>query len=105
MGNGVVSFGKEEPKSGKTVRLPVDVWARLAEALEFEGNLRGVAKIPGKFSLNDLMTQFTNWALDQYWKENGPKPDKMNDRTAILRALDARIKAAAAAAAAEGKKK
>lgn len=108
MGN-VVSFEEEEPKSGKTVRLPIDQWNGLAEALAFEKNLRKAAKLKGRFSLNDLMVQFVSWALDQYWKENGPKPKKMDDREAILRALDARLKAAAAAAAAasreEGGKK
>lgn len=104
MGN-VVSFEEEEPKSGKTVRLPVDVWNDLAEALEFEKNLRKLGKLRGRFSLNDLMVQFARWALTQYWKENGPKPERMNDRDALLRALDARLKAAAEAASGEGKKK
>lgn len=93
MGN-VVSFEEEEPKSGKTVRLPVEVWNDLAQALEFEKNLRRAAKLKGRFSLNDLMVQFVKWALVQYWKENGPKPEKMTDRDAILRALNARLKAA-----------
>lgn len=93
MGN-VVSFEEEEPKAGKTVRLPIDVWNRLAGTLEFERHLRRAAKIQGRFSLNDLMTQFVTWALDQYWAENGPQPEKMSDREAILRALAARVKAA-----------
>lgn len=93
MGN-VVSFEEEEPKSGKTVRLPEETWAALAEALEFEKNLRRAAKLKGRFSLNDLLVQYVKWALDQYWAENGPKPEKMTDRDAILRALSARLKAA-----------
>jgi hypothetical protein len=91
---GIVSFEEEDPKTGKTVRLPVEVWNELAEALEFEKNLRRTAKMRGRFSLNDLMVQFAKWALDQYWAENGPKPEKMTDREAILRALNARLKAA-----------
>lgn len=94
MGN-VVSFEEEELKIGKTVRLPVDVWNELAEALEFEKNMRRAGKLKGRFSLNDLMVQFARWALVQYWKENGPKPSKMTDRDAVLRALNARLKAAA----------
>lgn len=94
MGN-VVSFEEEEEKSGKTVRFENDVWNELALALEFEKNLRRAAKLKGRFSLNDLLQQFVKWALVQYWKENGPRPDKMSDRDAILRALQARLKAAA----------
>jgi hypothetical protein len=94
MGKGVVSFGEEEPKVGKTVRLPVTLWNEMGEALEFERNLRRAAKIAGNFSLNDIAQQFLQWAVEQYWKENGPKPEKMTDREAILRALDARVRAA-----------
>jgi hypothetical protein len=96
MGNTVVSFEEEESKLGKTVRMPVDEWNELAEALQFEKNLRRAAGLKGKFSMNDLITQLVRWARVQYWVENGPKPDKMNDREAVLRALDARLKAAAA---------
>jgi hypothetical protein len=91
---GIVSFEKEEPKLGKTVRLPVELWNKLGEVLEFERNLRRVAKVSGRFSLNDLMVQFVGWAIDQYWAENGPKPEKMSDRAAVLRAFEARVKAA-----------
>lgn len=90
----VVSFEEEEPKTGKTVRLPVVTWNEIAQALEFEQNLRRTGKLKGRFSLNDLLVQFARWSLDQYWAENGPKPDKMTDRDALLRALNARLRAA-----------
>jgi cobalamin biosynthesis Mg chelatase CobN len=93
MGN-VVSFEEEEPSEGKTVRLPIEMWNELAQALEFEKNLRRTAKLQGRYSLNRLMVQMLRWALEQYWEENGPKPEKMTDREAILRALEKRVKAA-----------
>lgn len=105
MGNTVVSFEEEESKLGKTVRMPEDEWKELADALLFEKNLRRAAGLKGKFSMNDLITQLVRWARVQYWVENGPKPDKMGDREAVLRALDARLKAAAASDREGGKKK
>lgn len=93
MGN-VVSFEEEDPKLGKTVRLPIELWNGVAEAREFEQNLRRAARLKGRFSDNDLIIQLVKWALEQYWVENGPKPEKMSDRDAIQRALHARLKAA-----------
>lgn len=94
MGNGVVSFGDEEPRIGKTIRLTLELWKEIAECLEFEKGLRRAAKVTGRFSQNDLAQQLMKWAVEQYWKENGPKPEKMTDRDAIIRALKARVKVA-----------
>lgn len=95
MGKTVVSLDDGKPKkTGKTVRLPETLWGEVDECLEFETELRRVANLNGNFSLNDLLQQFAKWAVDQYWKENGPRPKDMKDRDAINRALESRLKSA-----------
>lgn len=69
--------GDDEDIMTSNVRMRRGNWNELEFIAAHASELWARAGKPKKFSRNDIATNFLEWAIQQYWKEKGPRPDRM----------------------------